>query len=106
MAVTQMIIVMFAATAFLIGAILGLRFRIFVLIAPVTIGFAVIVAIGIVSGSSVGLIFFMVFIGLTMLQLGYVVGAVIDCFATRPYGRKDSAEIIAIEPRLYRRSQS
>jgi hypothetical protein len=104
MVVAQMIILTFAVAAFLIGAILGLRFTVFALIAPIIIGFAAIVAIGIAAGSSVGLILFVVFLGLTALQLGYVAGAVIVCFATRPHARKDSAEITT-EPRLYRRSQ-
>lgn len=100
-----MIIMTFAVTAFLIGAIVGLRFNIFALIVLVIFGFAAVVAIGIAAGSSIGLILFAVFLGLTALQLGYVAGAVIGCFATRPHARKDSAEIITIEPRLYRRSQ-
>ena len=54
MAVTQMIIVAFAVTVFLIGAILGLRFRVVVLIAPVIVGFVAIVAVGIASGNSAG----------------------------------------------------
>ena len=105
MAVTQMIIVAFAVTVFLIGAILGLRFRVVVLIAPVIVGFVAIVAVGIASGNGAGFILFVVFLGLTALQLGYVAGAVIGCFATKSHVREDSAEIIAIEPRLYRRSQ-
>jgi hypothetical protein len=105
MAVTQMIIVTFAVTVFLIGAILGLRFRVVVLIAPFIVGFVAIVTIGIASGSGVGFILFVVFLGLTALQLGYVAGAVIGCFATKSPAREDSAEIIAIEPRLYKRRQ-
>jgi hypothetical protein len=87
MAVTQMIIVAFAVTTFLIGAILGLRFRVVVLIAPVVIGFVAIVAVGIASGNSAGFILFVVFLGLTALQLGYVTGAVIGCFATKSHAR-------------------
>jgi len=105
MAVTQMIIVAFAVTVFLIGAILGLRFRIVALIAPIIVGFVAIVAVGIASGNGAVLILFVVFLGLTALQLGYVAGAVIGCFAIKSRAREESAEIIAIEPRLYRRSQ-
>jgi hypothetical protein len=100
-----MIIVTCAVTAFLIGAILGLRFRVLVLIAPVIIGFVAILAVGIASGSGAGFILFAVFLGLTALQLGYVAGAVIGSFATRSHARENTAKIIAIEPRLYRRSQ-
>ncbi|MGC1570711.1 MAG: hypothetical protein WA750_01310, partial [Pseudolabrys sp.] len=58
MAVTQMIIVAFAVTAFLIGAILGLRFRVCVLIAVVFLSLIVIVAFGLLHGKSLGFIFF------------------------------------------------
>ena len=105
MAVTQMIIVTFGVAVFLIGAILGLRFRVVVLIAPIIIGFVAIVAVGIAFGSGAGFILFVVFLGLTALQLGYVAGAVIGCFATKSHVREDSAEIIPIEPRLYKRPQ-
>ena len=64
------------------------------LIAPVILGFVAIVAFGIASGNSAGFIFFVVFLGLTALQLGYVTGAVIGCFATNSHAREDSAEII------------
>ena len=63
MAVTQMIIVAFAVTVFLIGAILGLRFRVVVLIAPIIVGFVAIVAVGIASGNGAGFILFVVFLG-------------------------------------------
>ena len=103
MAVIQMIIV-FAATVFLIGAILGLRFKVFVLIVPIIIGFAVIAGVGISSGSSAGFILFLAFLGLTALQMGYVTGAVIGCFAVKPRASEDPSGIVAAEPRLYRRS--
>ena len=57
MAVTQMIIVAFAVTAFLIGAILGLRFRVCVLIAVVFLSFIAIVAFGLLSRKKSGVHF-------------------------------------------------
>ena len=75
------------------------------LIAPVIVGFVAIVAVGIASGNGAGFILFVVFLGLTALQLGYGAGAVIGCFATKSHAREDSAKIIVIEPRLSRRSQ-
>jgi hypothetical protein len=104
MAVIHMIIVTFAATAFLIGAILGLRFKVFVLIVPIVIGLAAVVGVGIASGSGAGFIMFVAFLGLTALQMGYVTGAVIGCFAVKPRAPKDPTAIVAAEPRLYRRS--
>jgi hypothetical protein len=97
-------IIVFATAVFLIGALLGLRFKVFVLIVPIIIGFAAILGVGIASGNSAGFIMFVAFLGLTALQMGYVSGAVIGCFAVKPRAPKDAAEIVAAEPRLYRRS--
>lgn len=101
-----MMTAMFALTAFLIGAALGLRFKVFVLIVPVVIGLAAIFGIGIAFGSSAGFIMLVVFLGLTALQMGYVVGAVIGCFAVKPRAEKDPPENIAMAPRLYRRHRA
>ena len=57
MAVTQMIIVAFAVTVFLIGAILGLRFKVCVLIAAVFLSFIAIVGFGLLYGKSSGVHF-------------------------------------------------
>lgn len=97
-------IIVFAATVFLIGATLGLRFKVFVLIVPIIFGLVAIVGAGIASGNGAGFILFVAFLGLTALQMGYVAGAVIGCFAVKQRAPKDPAEIVAAEPRLYRRS--
>jgi len=99
--VTEMIIVAFAVTAFLVGAILGLRFKVFILIVPVIVGIAVITGVGFAFGSSPGFIFFVIFLGLTTLQLGYVSGAAIGCFAEEP--RNEPGEVVV--PRSYTHSQ-
>ncbi|MGB9269157.1 MAG: hypothetical protein WCB74_08050, partial [Pseudolabrys sp.] len=80
MAVTQMIIVTFAVTAFLIGAILGLRFRVCVLIAVVFLSLIVIVAFGLLHGKSLKFIFLAVFFGVTVMEFGYFIGAIVGYF--------------------------
>jgi len=96
-------IIVFAATVFLIGATLGLRFKVFILIVPIIIGLVAIVGVGIASGNGVGFILFVAFLGLTALQMGYVAGAVIGCFALKPRAPENPSGIVAAEPRLYRR---
>ncbi|HUL90519.1 MAG TPA: hypothetical protein VLU23_20340 [Pseudolabrys sp.] len=100
-----MIIAMFALTVFLIGGVLGLRFKVFVLVAPIIVGIAAIFIIGLAFGSSAGFTLFIIFLGITALQMGYVAGAVIGCFAVKPRAEKESPNIVAVAPRLYRRSQ-
>jgi ABC-type amino acid transport system permease subunit len=87
---------MFAITAFLIGAILGLRFKVFMLIPAAIVSLAVIAGIGFASGNSTGYIMFVAFLGLTALQFGYVTGGVLGSFAGKPRGEKDPGEIAAV----------
>lgn len=106
MAVTQMIIVAFAVTAFLIGAILGLRFRVCVLIAVVFLSLIVIVAFGLLHGKSLGFIFLAVFFGVTAMEFGYFIGAIIGYFFELDSGDlEDSPEGVVVTPRIYRRLQ-
>ncbi|MGC2717502.1 MAG: hypothetical protein WA366_29435 [Pseudolabrys sp.] len=106
MAVTQMIIVAFAVTVFLIGAILGLRFRVCVLIAVVFLSLIVIVAFGLLHGKSLGFIFLAVFFGITVMELGYFIGAIIGYFFELATGDlEDSPETVVVTPRIYRRLQ-
>ena len=101
-----MIIAMFALTVFLIGGVLGLRFKVLVLVAPIIVGIAAIFIIGLSFGSDAGFILFVIFLGITALQMGYVAGAVIGCFAVKPRAEKElSSNIVVMTPRLYRRSQ-
>ena len=106
MAVTQMIIVAFAGTAFLIGAILGLRFRVCMLIAVVFLSLIVIVAFGLLHGKSLGFIFFAVFFGVTVMELGYFIGAIVGYFfELGSADLEDPPEAVTATPRIYRRPQ-
>jgi hypothetical protein len=93
------------ATAFFIGAMLGLRFKVCVLIIFIIVGLAAILGVGIASESGAGFILLVEFLGLTALQMGYLTGAVIGCFAVKPRAPKEPTGIIGAEPRLYRRSR-
>ena len=107
MAVTQMIIVAFAVTVFLIGAILGLRFKVCTLIAVVFLSFVVIVGFGVLYGKSLGFIFLAVFFGVTVMEIGYLIGAIIGYFFELGSADfEDSPEAVAVTPRIYRRPQS
>lgn len=104
MAGTQMIIVTYAGTGFLIGAILGLRFKVCTLIAVVFLSFVVIVGFGLLHGKSLGFIFFAVFFGVTVMELGYFIGAIIGYFFELGSGDlEDSPEAVMVTPRIYRR---
>ena len=106
MAVTQMIIVAFAVTVFLIGAILGLRFRVCVLIAVVFLSLVVIVAFGLLHGKSLGFIFLAVFFGVTVMEFGYFIGAIVGYFfELGSADLEDPPEAVAATPRIYRRPQ-
>jgi hypothetical protein len=97
---------MFAVTAFLIGAILGLRFKVFILIPVAIVSFAAIAGVGFAYGSSPGFILFVVLLGVTAVQFGYVVGAVLGSFVVTSRTQNDAPAITAVTPRLSRRSEA
>jgi hypothetical protein len=106
MAGTQMIIVTYAGTGFLIGAILGLRFKVCTLIAVVFLSFVVIVGFGLLHGKSLGFIFFAVFFGVTVMEFGYFIGAIVGYFfELGSADLEDPPEAVAATPRIYRRLQ-
>src|SRR6478609_12073002 len=101
-----MIIVTFAVTAFLIGAVLGLRFKVCVLIAVVFRSFIAIVGLGLLYGKSLGFIFLAVFFGVTVMEIGYLIGAIIGYFFELGSADfEDSPEAVEVTPRIYRRLQ-
>jgi hypothetical protein len=65
-----------------VGAVLGLRFKIFVLAPAMLLISAVTVAFGIASGQGVLFILLMVFTGLALLQIGYFTGCVLHGYLT------------------------
>jgi len=65
-----------------VGAVLGLRFKMFVLAPAMLIISAVTVAFGIVNSQGVPFISLMVFTGLALLQIGYFTGCVLHGYLT------------------------
>ena len=68
---------MVALTMLGIGAALGLRFRIFVLLPVILLGLFVCTGIGLAQGTTIWSITLTSFIGVTCLQLGYLGGALL-----------------------------
>jgi hypothetical protein len=75
-----------------IGAALGLRFRIFVLLPVILLGLFVCTAIGLAQGTAIWSITLTSVIGATCLQLGYLGGALLKffIFAGRFVGTRSS----------------
>ena len=65
-----------------VGAVLGLRFKMFVLAPAMLLVSAATVAFGIASSQGVPFISLMVFAGLALLQIGYFAGCVLHEYLT------------------------
>jgi hypothetical protein len=82
-----------AITALIIGALLGLRFKVSILFAAIAVGSAAPLAIGMAHG--LGSILLAKVVALSALQMGYLGGVV---HPVRQHGcavRKDSHKIVA-----------
>jgi hypothetical protein len=83
----------FAISSFLLGAVLGHRFKVLILVPTIFVGTAVAIGFGIARGDDVWLIGLTVTLASVCLQFGYLCGAVIvslvvDSRATRIRDRK------------------
>jgi hydrogenase/urease accessory protein HupE len=84
-----------AVTALFIGAMVGLRFNVFVLVPAVVIGSVAILGIGMAHSNNLWLSLLAMVVAITALQIGYLVGAVIYVVIARTHFRKNSQEAIA-----------
>lgn len=75
-----------------IGAALGLRFRIFVLLAVMLLGFFVCTVFGLAQGTTIWSIMTTGVVGATFLQIGYLGGSLLKflIFADRFHGTRSS----------------
>lgn len=64
-----------ASICFLVGAALGLRFRVLILVPAVGFSAAVVAAGGFVNGESLWRLALLLVVGVTAIQLGYISGA-------------------------------
>lgn len=88
---------MFATMA--IGVLLGLRFKVFVLVPAIAISLGANFAIGIAKGSGIWPILFSTFITIAGLQIGYLVGVAIRFAVVRTRARRDLAGIAPLPQR-------
>jgi hypothetical protein len=81
-----------AILSFLAGAVLGMRFRVMVLIPAITCALATAIAIGAFRQQTVGSVALVAAATVTCLQIGYMAGIAIRHFlaATRTAGRRNA----------------
>ena len=90
---------MLAMTAMLIGVMLGLRFKVLILVRAIVIGSAATLGIGMAQSDSLWTTLLFVALAITALQMGYLAGTVIRFVSAGARGYKDSPGIIAVAQR-------
>ncbi len=86
-------------TALLIGALLGLRFQVSILVPAIVMGSSVILSLGMAHSHSFWPTLLATVLAITALQIGYVGGAVIRFVIVEARVRKDTAATIAVAQR-------
>ena len=89
--------IVLALAAVLIGAILGLRFKILALVPAILFGSASTLSIGIAYGNGVWPVLLAVVLAVTMLQIGYLGGALANSAITVARVRKASPGNVAVQ---------
>ena len=82
-----MTILVFAVAAFLAGALLGLCLKVFLLLPVAGLSLAAIIAVGPTYENSIGFALFVLFLGITALQMGYLLGAVVRVYVADAQAR-------------------
>jgi len=90
---------MLAITTMLIGALLGQRFKVLILLPAIVIGSAAIFAFGMAHSNGLWSILLATAFTITALQLGYLGGSVIRFVIAEARIHKDSARTIAVAQR-------
>jgi hypothetical protein len=88
-----------AMTAMLIGALLGLRFKVLILVPAIVIGSAATLGIGMAHSNSLWFTLLAMVLAITALQMGYLGGAIIRFVIAGARVRKDAPGIIAVAQR-------
>ena len=78
----------FLAIAAVVGIILGLRFKVLVLVPATLLATAVVTAIGLIGGQQFRVIAFTLVGAAALLQVGYIVGCVLEVAAPWRLARK------------------
>jgi hypothetical protein len=84
-----------AMTAIIIGALLGQRFKVFILVPAIAIGSAATFGIGMAHNNSLWSIVLTMVLAMSALQMGYLGGVIIRFVSAGARVRKDSHGIIA-----------
>ena len=82
--------------AALIGAILGLRYNVLILVPASVISSVAIFGTGMARSDSPSSILLTVFLAITALQMGYMTGALIYSIVAKTRARKDLPSVIAV----------
>jgi hypothetical protein len=88
-----------AMIALSIGALLGLRLKVFILVPAIVMGSATILCVGIARSDSIWPTLLAAVLATTALQVGYLVGVVVHFSIAKARGRDDSARTIAAAQR-------
>lgn len=94
----------FTITAAIMGAFLGLRFKVLILIPAIAVSSAAVVYAGLSYGSSAGSILLAIFLTAAAMQLGYFAGTIIGSHLASSRNERDSSGIIEVVQRLLRYS--
>jgi hypothetical protein len=92
--------IMLTAAALLTGAILGLRFKVLILLPATIIGSAATLGAGMAQSNTAWSVLLALALVISALQIGYFGGALIHFAGTRD--RKDTAGIAVAAQRTYR----
>jgi hypothetical protein len=87
--------IILAMTAIIIGALLGQRFKVFILVPAIAIGSAATFGIGMAHNNSLWSIVLTMVLAMSALQMGYLGGVIIRFVSAGARVRKDSHGIIA-----------
>lgn len=101
-----MTILGFAVAAFIVGALLGLWFKVFILLPVMMVSLAAVIGLGFKYESTFGFILFVSLLGITATQMGYIFGSVIHVYVAKANEKKRRPRIIEAAQRLFRHSQT
>ena len=90
---------MLAMMTLLIGALLGLRFRVFILVPAIVVGSAAILSVGMARSDGIWPTLLAMLLAITALQVGYLSGAVIQFLVAKARVSKNSRGTIAVAQR-------
>ena len=101
-----MTILVFAVAGFLVGALLGLCFKVYIQLPVTIVSLAAIAGVGFKYESSLGFVLFVIFLGITVLQMGYLFGSIVGVYIAKANEQKRRSGIIETAQRLFWHSET